>query len=193
MRRQIKENPMGRGFMGKRFMGQRATPFSSLELPSAAPDEPLSQGANRPEIEQAQSGGLGPPSLRRLDVIGRSRRQSSFVFAALVSASLLCGATLPASANPTMTPEGRRFVARAVTTTACCGVLNACDGRLKSEDASESTPTPPGLTVSEEGRRFVARVGDMPCSTCSGARVERSLETWILIEPRPVVPRRHFK
>ena len=118
-------------------MGQRARSLSSLERPAIATEESLSQGANGLEIEQAQTAGLGVPRLRRFDLIGRSRRHSSFVLAALVSASCVCGATLPASANPTRMSEGSRFVARAVTVP-CCGVVNEC-----VVDSNELNSAPP--------------------------------------------------
>lgn len=135
-------------------MGQRARPLSSLERPAIATEESLSQGADGLEIEQAQTAGLGVPRLRPFDPIGRSRRHSSFVLAALVSASCVCGETLPASANPTRMPEGSRFVARAVTVP-CCGVVNECvvdSNELNSAPPPEQRPL--GLTAPEEGRRF---------------------------------------
>jgi len=135
-------------------MGQRARPLSSLERPAIATEESLSQGADGLEIEQAQTAGLGVPRLRPFDPIGRSRRHSSFVLAALVSASCVCGATLPASANPTRMSEGSRFIARAVTIP-CCGVVNECvvdSNELNSAPPPEQRPL--GLTAPEEGRRF---------------------------------------
>lgn len=126
-------------------MGRRATPLSSLERPAIATEESLSQGADGLEIEQAQTAELGVPRLRRFDPIGRSRRHSSFALAALVSASCVCGASLPVSENPTTTSEGSRFVARAVTIP-CCGVVNEC-----VVDSNELDSAPGAKTVRPHG------------------------------------------
>ena len=128
-------------------MGQRARPLSSLERPAISTEESLSQGANGLEIEQAQTAGLGVSRLRRFDPIGRSRRHSSFVLAALVSASCVCGETLPASANPTRMSEGSRFIARAVTIP-CCGVVNEC---VVDSNELNSAPPPRAKTVRPNG------------------------------------------
>ena len=134
-------------------MGRRATPLSSLERPAIATEESLSQGADGLEIEQAQTAELGVPRLRRFDPIGRSRRHSSFALAALVSASCVCGASLPVSENPTTTSEGSRFVARAVTIP-CCGVVNEC-----VVDSNELDSAPGAKTVRPHGFGSCCKLG----------------------------------
>ena len=126
-------------------MGQRARPLSALERPAIAAEESLSRGAKGLEIEQAQATGLCVPRLRRFDPIGRSRRHSSFVLAALISTSCVGGETLPASTNPTRMSEGSRFVARAVTIP-CCGVVNEC-----VVDSNELDSAPGAKTVRPHG------------------------------------------
>ena len=148
MRRQIKDSPWG----GARI-GQRVTPLSSLEPPAIAAEESLSRGAKGIENDQAQTAELGVPRIRRFDLVGRSRRHSSFKLAALVSASSVCGASLPVSENPTTTSEGSRFVARAVTFP-CCGLVNEC-----IVDSNEQDSAPGAKTVRPHGFGHCCKLG----------------------------------
>ena len=173
MRRENKGSPKGRG--------HRSSQHTPAPKSKAANARHRSSTSSQIEIPRkaflAESTGSVSPATRPAQIPYAPLR-----FAAVLIASLLCVASVSATANPTTTQEGRRFIARSKTVP--CDVAKMCIDEPKSSETVQSSPRPPGLTVSNAGRRFVSRRSANQ-SNCLNRQTSTPMEAWLLIEPHP--------